>query len=207
MPEEAQMLNSPASIARRYGNRGTFLAILVLACLILVPSAVAGDTDGVLRVETASTHLADGVYQLDARFATRLSRGTTDALMSGIPLVFELQINVQLDNPWLLNPVIAELSQRTRLEYHALSRRFLVSNLNTDVQQSFRHLRDALVSIGIVYDLPMLDQRLLKGGKSYSVRLRARLDVESLPTPMRLWAYVSSEWDMRSPWFDLPLLP
>ena len=43
---------------------------------------------------------------------------------------------------------------------------------------------------------------LLAGGSVCAdvVRLRGSLDIESLPTPVRLLAYFSSAWDMDSEW-------
>ena len=41
----------------------------------------------------------------------------------------------------------------------------------------------------------------MKDGRRYAVRLRGRLDIEALPTPVRLLAYVSSAWDMDSDWY------
>jgi len=38
------------------------------------------------------------------------------------------------------------------------------------------------------------------------VRLRCSLDIESLPTPVRLLAYVSSAWDMDNEWYQWPLV-
>jgi hypothetical protein len=42
--------------------------------------------------------------------------------------------------------------------------------------------------------------RLIEDDADYKIRLRGSLDIESLPTPVRLIAYVSSAWDMSSEW-------
>jgi hypothetical protein len=47
----------------------------------------------------------------------------------------------------------------------------------------------------------------LRDGRRYTVRLRGRLDIESLPTPVRLLAYVSSAWDMDNEWYKWRLAP
>jgi hypothetical protein len=51
----------------------------------------------------------------------------------------------------------------------------------------------------------VLDYGLMKDGQSYSVRLRGSLDIEALPTPVRLLAYVSSAWDMDTEWYKWQL--
>ena len=58
-----------------------------------------------------------------------------------------------------------------------------------------------------MYDLPVLDLELLNREQTHTVRLRAVLDIESLPTPVRLWAYVSRDWGIESEWHEWPLEP
>jgi Domain of unknown function (DUF4390) len=59
-----------------------------------------------------------------------------------------------------------------------------------------------LQAAGFVHDFPVLDYDRMQDGQSYSVRLRGSLDIEALPTPVRLLAYVSSAWDMDSEWYQ-----
>ncbi len=151
--------------------------------------------------------LVDGVYRLGARVEFRLNDTVREALENGVPLVLELQIQVVRERELLWPEIIAELRQRFSLRYHALSQRYLVRNFNTGVLQSFRFLDDALRAIGNIYDLPLLDANLLKRDGDYRVRLRSQLDIESLPSPMRLWAYLDSDWRLNSGWYEWPLSP
>ncbi len=151
--------------------------------------------------------LVEGVYRLGARVEFRLNDTVREALENGVPLVLELQIQVVRERELLWPEIIAELRQRFSLRYHALSQRYLVRNFNTGVLQSFRFLDDALRAIGNIYDLPLLDANLLKKDGDYRVRLRSQLDIESLPTPMRLWAYLDSDWRLNSGWYEWPLSP
>jgi hypothetical protein len=82
-----------------------------------------------------------------------------------------------------------------------------VKNYSTGVQHSFLELDEALDYTGNIYDLPLIDANLLKPEQSYSVRMRADLDIESLPTPVRLWAYLGSDWSLKSDWHQWPLQP
>jgi hypothetical protein len=56
-----------------------------------------------------------------------------------------------------------------------------------------------------VHNYPVLDYALMRNDESYSVRLRGSLDIEALPTPVRLLAYISSAWDMDSEWYQWQL--
>ncbi|MGB0419435.1 MAG: DUF4390 domain-containing protein, partial [Opitutales bacterium] len=39
----------------------------------------------------------------------------------------------------------------------------------------------------------------------YELRLRTRLDLESLPPPLRLWGYISGDWRRTSEWLPVAL--
>lgn len=174
-----------------------------------LPGAVAAadDADAHFAVREATARLQDGVYLLDADIDFRFSEAALEALRNGIPLVLEIQIKVERRRNWLWDDTVAALGQRYSLQYHALSDRYVVHNLNTGQRQSYTTLDDALFVLGRVRDFPMLDRRLLETGGDYQASVRAALVVEQLPTPMRLWAYASDQWRLDSAWFSWPLQP
>lgn len=154
------------------------------------------------RISNVRTLLADGVYRIGARVDFEFNETLHDALHNGVPLLIELHIEVLRQRRWFWPERVAELRQRFELQYHALSRRYLVSNYSTGVQHSFSSMNDALEYIGNVYDLPLIDANLLEHRQPYIVRMRAELDVESLPTPVRLWAYLGSAWSLKGDWYQ-----
>lgn len=172
-----------------------------------VAAADAADPDAHFAVREATARLQDGVYLLDADIDFRFSEAALEALRNGIPLVLEIQIKVERSRNWLWDDTVAALGQRYSLQYHALSDRYVVHNLNTGQRQSYTTLDDALFVLGRVRDFPMLDRRLLETGGDYQASVRAALVVEQLPTPMRLWAYASDQWRLDSAWFSWPLQP
>jgi len=186
-------------------NRYRSFACLALALLCLC--AAAGAWARETRITDARTLLVDGVYRLGAHVDFDFNDTLHDALHNGVPLLIELRIEVLRDREWLWPEQIAELRQRFKLEYHALSRRYIVNNFSTGTQQTFSTLNDALAYIGDVYDLPLIDAQLLRKHEKYLVRMRADIDVEALPTPVRLWAYLGSEWSLKSKWFQWQLKP
>jgi hypothetical protein len=178
------------------------ISLLVALCLVVMQSS-ARET----RISAVRTLLADGVYRIGARVDFEFNETLHDALHNGVPLLIELRIEVVRERRWLWADIVAELRQRFELQYHALSRRYLVSNYSTGVQRSFSTMSDALEYIGNVYELPLIDANLLEAKQAYSIRMRADLDVESLPTPVRLWAYLGSAWSLKGDWYQWPLQP
>ncbi|MCK5091635.1 MAG: DUF4390 domain-containing protein [Gammaproteobacteria bacterium] len=152
------------------------------------------------RVNQVATQLDEDVYRLDALLEYHLSDAAVEALVSGVPITFELQMKVVSPREWIWDKTIAELSQRYRIEYYALTRQYLVTNLNSQSQDIYSSQQGAMEALGVVTELPLIDKHLLKEGELYEGRLRTRLMIEELPTPLRVLAYLSSEWRLSSEW-------
>lgn len=165
--------------------------------LVLVPLAQAAG----FSVADAATELRDEVYYLNADLDLYLSDAVIEAVESGVPITLELQIEVVSPRDWWWDETVYSLSQRYRLKFHALTRQYVLTNLNSKVQHTYPTRIAAMAALGSIHDLPILDRSALKVGLDYRGRLRVRLALESLPSPLRVWAYLSSDWDLVSDWY------
>ena len=197
------MTRFPTSEANPTCGTGVSRWVLVLLLCLFSQLVLASDA----RIHDVRTLLSNGVYRLGAHIDFDLNDTLRQALQNGVPLVLDLRIEVVQEREWLWPYRVAHLSQRFGLQYHALTRRYLVNNYSTGAQHSFIELQEALSDIGNIYDLPLIDANLLEPQQSYSVRMRVDLDIESLPTPVRLWAYLGSDWSLKSDWRQWPLQP
>ncbi len=190
--------------ASRPIHHAALLAALLGLLSLALPAQTAEQVAEQRRftVLEASTRLVNEVYLLDARVAFDFSADAIEALENGVPLVVELQIEVYEPRDLLWDRSVATLHRRHRIEYRALADRFVVTNLNTGEVSNHTNLASALALLGRVREFPMLDRRLLHVGGTYRARLRATLDVEALPLPLRPVAYLSSAWDLTSTWHD-----
>jgi hypothetical protein len=180
---------------------GRLLLLFIVSLCLMVPGQLPADAArGAFTVISAETRRGESYWRLDAVFNIRLSEGAQEALDNGVPLVLDLQVQALEKQPWLWDAVVAEQKRSRQLQYHALSRTYLVKDLNTGFQRSFRYLEEALQDAGVLEDVSVLEYEAMQDGRQYSVRVRGGLDIESLPTPVRLLAYVSSSWDMDSEW-------
>ena len=171
--------------------------------LCAVPNANA--TPPLFTVHDAKTELVDKVYRLDANLEFKLSPQALAALDSGVMLTLVLDIEVYSPRRYLWDDVLATLEQRYEIKYHALSDQYLLRNINSGSQFAYSTLDSALSAIGRIEQLPILDEHLLQAEKHYMVRVRSRLDLDSLPAPLLLKAYVSSEWWLSSGWYSWDL--
>jgi hypothetical protein len=170
------------------------------------PIAIDDGTDpGFFEVRSAVAELRDGVYHLNARIAYRLSTEAMEALHAGVPLGIRLDIEIIHPRRWWFDNEHATLRQSYELEYHALSERYIVLNVNSGDQTSFGSLFAALEFLGRVERLPLIDAAVLDDEGAYDVRVRALLDQEQFPGPLRLLAFWRRDWSIASEWYRWPL--
>jgi hypothetical protein len=192
--------SADAQPSSAFGLASTTAAI---ASLFLWAAAAMADTPGFL-VEKAGTVLVDGVHRLNARIAFRFSEEAIEAMENGVGVTVSVESEVlKLGRVW--DRAVASVNARYLIQIHALSRQYRIKNLSTGETASFRNLEDALAALGTVEDFPLLDDHVLDEDAEYRVRLRANLEIESLPTPLRLAAYFKSAWRLSSDWLTWPL--
>ncbi len=168
--------------------------------LLLVTLQALGE-DGGFKVRSASSTLADGVYYADARIDYQLSRDALEALQSGLSLTVELQFELARVRRLWPDETIAELRQSYRLQYQPLSESYVLRNLNTGQQTNHRTLFAALAEMGQVEDLPLIDAALLDEDSNYEAALRAVLNWEALPGPLRFLFFWSDGLRLESDWY------
>ncbi len=179
--------------------------MLVMAALAAVDIGFAQDTverEGYFEVRSASTRIVDGVHTLDARLQLVLSSEALDALTSGVPLTIELQMELIRVRRFVWDDAAAQLAVRFELEYRPLSQRYIVRNLNSGDQDSFATLYSALNNLGRIQGLPVIDDALLERNENYRIRIRAMLQTQQYPAPLRLLLFWRSEWQLQSEWFE-----
>jgi hypothetical protein len=197
-------MSQPSAAAE--GTAGRLCALLVLlACLAWQPAAA--QEGGSVAVRSADSRLVDGVHRVDARLQYVLSDEALDALESGVPINVELQFEVIQNRRFWLDKVAAELSVNYQLLFNALSRRYVVRNLNTGEQDSYATLYSALNNLGRIISLPVIDEALLRDDRGHRIRMRAVVDVKDYPAALRLIAFWRDDWRITSDWYAWRLEP
>jgi hypothetical protein len=187
--------------AARYIDRRLSCALYALFACVWAAVANA-QQEGRFEVLSAYTNLRDGVYYLDARILYDLPETADEALRSGVTLTLELQIEVErLRRFPLPDKSVASLLQRYALQYHALSDRYIVRNINSGEQATYATLAAAEAALGNVQNLPVLDASLLEPGARHQISVRATLDIRRLPVPLRLFAFFFEDWRVESEWY------
>lgn len=161
----------------------------------------APEPPGIHIVEVRA-ELRDDVYYLDADIDYVPSRQIGEALERGVPVPVLLTIEILRERQYLWNETVATLEQRYELDYHGLTRQYVIRNINIGTQTAYPSLEAALAALGRIVDLPLIDANLLDPDAVYGGRLQARIDVNALPVPLRLRALVTPEWRLASEWHE-----
>ena len=189
-------------------NRPTLRTALICAVVSLTSFGLAKDAvaEDAFVIRHAETSLTNKVYQLSANMDYHLNDDVREAIDSGVPLIMVMDIELYKPRKYVWDKEIAELQQRYKLQYHALAEQYIVTNINSGEQQTYHALFSAIESIRDVHDIPIIDAQLLNADTSYNLRLRVRLELSSLPVPLRLTAYLNSKWrKLGSEWYSMVL--
>lgn len=149
----------------------------------------------------AYTTLSNKVYYLNARIDFTLSDEVLEALQKGVPIMLKLEIEISRARDYVWDETVTGLKQRYEFEYHPLTKQYTVKNLNSGSLHSYPDMNAALLVLGTIVDLPILDKNLLDADEHYTGRMRAKVDINVLPVPLRLLAYLTSGWSLTSEWF------
>jgi hypothetical protein len=188
----------------------TFPALLLLTAALLAAAVApcrAEGLEGRFEVRSADLELAGGVYHLNARLELPISDAVRRGLSEGVPLILEVDLDVERVRQLLPNSRVAELTQRYDLQYNAVSARYILRNENSGQQQSLPTIDAALEELSEVRSLPVLDKALLSPDRRYEASVRARLDYGRVPFTLRMLMFWVNEWHRESDWYTWTLQP
>jgi hypothetical protein len=185
---------------------GTHIILTALVSLLLLPASPHAELHHLQSkhgfiVESAELNSDGAEYTLNADIQFHFSKEALKALEHGIALQIDIEIQAKQNRKWLWDKKIRNKIFSQRLEYQPLSEQYLVTDLNTGNKHHFRSFQYALEFLGSINDYPFMEPAALQQDKTYTALLRVSLNTESLPAPLRLSAYISSDWQLSSPWF------
>jgi hypothetical protein len=183
--------------------------VLLTAALLgtAVPPCRAEGLEGRFEVRSADLELTGGVYHLSARMDLPISEAVRRGLSEGVPLILEVDLDVERVRQLLPNSRVAELAQRYDLQYNAVSARYTLRNENSGQQQSLPTVDAALEQLSEVRSLPVLDKALLNADRRYEASVRAKIDYGRVPLTLRLLMFWVNEWHRESDWYTWTLQP
>ena len=147
------------------------------------------------------------VTVLNAEVDYRFNPTAIAALNQGIPLTLELELTVRRERPYWLDETLLREQRRIQLRYHPLAKSFQIADLDSGAVQSFASLAAVMDTLSRIRGWPIQGAEKLEPDQNYRARLQLRLDIESLPLPLRAEAYASPDWRLATPPLEWRLDP
>lgn len=170
---------------------------------LLLGLAVLGRAAADFKVADVQPKFAEQSLVLSGNIDLGLSSQVEEALSKGIPLEVVIEVRLYQYRRFLWDKQVAAWTLHRSIQYHALSGQYLVSagDPDSETRESLLTQQEALKSLGSLNDLRLtLTNHGPADNNNYSVDVRASLDIEALPTPLRPVAYTSFAWHLNSGW-------
>jgi len=175
-------------------------SILTIVFIMFLLSDICNAQMSGIEINHINGVIDNTMLSLDADIEYHLSKETLDALEHGIPLEFDIEFRVKKEREWIWDKIIVSKMITFRIEYQPLSGHYLVSQTNTWRKYQFQNLPEVLDFIGAINRFPLIGVDMIVPGKTYKAEMKAGLNIQALPAPLRPLAYISSQWQLSSPW-------
>ena len=194
------------SVDARSRPAGPFLW-LVVGLVPLSPSiadraAWAAPDDAGFVVEHAALRAMDGRYVADARIRFAFSEDNLEAMRNGVALTVIVDVEVLRERRQWWNEILATREIRYRIETNVLTDRYRIRSLDGHGARNYHSFEEMVDALGRLHSIPVIARDRLPAGARCLARVRARLDIEALPSPLRPLAYFSPQWRLNSGWFE-----
>lgn len=183
---------------RKYNS----ISLLIFCCVFSAPLPAKG-----ISIDWVNNEKINDKYMLNAKVSYSFSEEVLDALEHGVALYFNVEVKTSIKRQLLWDKTISMDILNYRLEYHPLSQRYLLTDYKHFKRHDFRTLDAALENMGNITDYPIANVSLLTSGNQYVASIRVLLDNKSLPAPLRPLSFISSDWQLSSPWTSMDIQP
>ncbi|GAA5174801.1 DUF4390 domain-containing protein [Niveibacterium umoris] len=173
-------------------------ALLLVAALLLAAFAPLAQAQSTASIRYAELLPTDDQYILNADISVELNPRLEEIVLRGIALNFVAECILTRSRWYWLDETIVERRVGYRLTYHALTQKYRLAV--GALGQNFDSLGEALRTMTRLRNWSIVDRSRLRGGDSYNVALRFRLDTEQLPKPFQVTAIGSRDWSLETDW-------
>ncbi len=146
-------------------------------------------------------------YKIAVEATIKMSPGQIETLENGIPLTFSytLVVEEKIGILWFSGNNAPKDYDYT-IAYNALTQQYVVNTHHNQKYENFPTLSLALsyISEPKNLNLQVIDR---KDNRPYRAGVRLKLDINALPTPLRVPAYLSSDWNLDTGWKYWELTP
>ena len=202
-------MNSPTTVAlpprsRRWLYRHV-RAIGAGVGIVLTLTAFDSSLAETIEISSADTAVKQETLYLNFIADIRLPEKVQGALDKGVDLFFAADVKIARHRQWLPDKTSVNLEIIRRISFHALTKKYVVSDLTFDRRLSFTNLPGALAALGNYRQIPLINEAIADSSPDARILVRVRLVRKELPLPLRLKRFFSGTWKLSSSWYAWPL--
>ena len=175
--------------------------------LVTERAACAAPAGAGFVVERAALRAAGGSYVVDARIDFAFSEDILEAMRNGVALTVIIDIELRRERGRWWDETLIARELRYRIKTNVLTGRYRLHSLDDGSTRDYRSLDEIISTLGHLESIPVIARDRLSTDARYAARIRARLDIEALPSPLRPIAYLSPRWRLDSGWFEWRIEP
>lgn len=181
------------------------LLLAPMLSLVLLTSAMAEGFD----ILSAKARFDHSQLRVDAQLGLELSPEVEEAVNKGIPVTILVNLLLyKVRNVMIWDSEIANWQFPYQLQYHALTRHYLLKYPHSDRVEAYPTISEALKALThFSFESEVISETLPKSKRGYKLAMQVTLDVESLPAPLRVMATVLPSWRLKSSWFEWRMQP
>lgn len=169
--------------------------LVLLLCLALG----AGAVEHGIVIQSANLTTRDGEAVVSADVDYNFDPTALEALENGVPLTLLIDLAVQRERPYWFDETLIAAQRKIQIRYHPLAKSYQIADLSSGAVQHFTNFSAVKDTLSRIRGWRLDNPDLLEKGQAYQVNLSLKLDIESLPLPLRAVAYLSPAWHHASP--------
>jgi len=195
-------ITSRGKVRRKAESTLTPRLAIWMALTCLLPTISTTVAAGTAAVISANSDVINNIGGVSAELDFVFSEDAMEALRSGIALFIDVDFRIKRQRGFIWDTKVVYLSRRYRIERHALTDRYVITDIATDKRRIHNSLDEAIADLEKIREVPLTNETNFDPASDYRIGVRARLDLESLPGPIRPMAYISPSWRMSSGWYQ-----
>jgi hypothetical protein len=181
--------------------------LLVFQLAVMVMAPLQADSGDAFVVESASSVPRERVYFLNAVFAINLPDYIASAVDHGFELPLVLEVEVYRQRSFWFDDQVVHIRQLYRINHYSLLDSVSLLDVNSGLRKLYPNLDDAVQSLSVVLEQPLIDRSTLQAGQTYTARLRLGIDQGALPLPLKSTSMWENDWNLVSDWYEWEMKP
>ena len=188
-----------------------FLYILLFALLVMPLSEIIEaqvspeNTAKPITISYLSPDIKNDLIYLSIQASFDLPDFLITAVNTGIQLSFIADVEILKQRALLPNKKLLSSAWHKKLHFHALTRQYVIDDLNLNQQANFNSLGSALIFLGRYNNIAITEQSLPALSQATHMRVRVKLSRADLPLLLRLKSYLSYPEPLSSDWHQWAL--